>query len=324
MHALLLALTLAGSAQEGGDALARHRDLEAAATTAERAGHAGEAVRLCTEAIAALPDGPRARRCAERVAYLEARRDADGSFAGWDALAAVRKTYGDQAPEARRSAVVALLAREGLSEATRSEAALWLAADDLDRRRDPAAALAASTPVYDARTALDEATRLRAVLLQATALAKLGRFDEASAVEEEVRVAAAWPRATPVQAEARRQRLAFGVPVAWGLMGLFGLAALPLAARGLRRPSVPWGLLPLLLLTGLTWLLVYQRDDAADEAFPAMTAGFVVVHALTAVARPATGSAALRGLLAALSALATGAVAYLALHATNTLAWVGL
>lgn len=324
MTALLLALTLAGPAQEPGDAVARHRALAAQATAAERAGDAATAVAACTAALELLPDGPRALHCADRLAWLEARRDADGGFAGWGALDRVRKGYGEVDDGTRREAVLALLAGEGLSEATRAEAALWLAADALDRLEDPELALASTREVHARRDDLEDALRTRAVLLHAGALARLGRLDEALEVEREVRVVAAAPRLTPVEVEARRQRREGLAALAWGVVAAFALVATPLAALGLRRPRAPVGLVPLLLLCGLTWLLVDLRDETAGAGLPAMTGGFVLLHVVAALARGAAEARWLRALLAALAASATVAVGWLALYATNTLGWVGL
>ncbi len=313
---LLLALAHAD------DVVTRHQDLAAASTRAELDHDYAAALKACTEALTLLPEGPRSERCRARVTHLALRQDADGSWQGWRELETIRAAYGRVDDSARRAQVIALLSQEGVADATRAEAALWLAADSLERRQDATEALAATTPVYADRSRLEPAQRTRAVMLHAAALAKLGRVDEALQVEDEVRVASAAPRLTPVEREARRQQQQAMVGVAWGAVALFAGVAAPRAARS-RPLRVPAGLGLVLGLGVLTALLVNLRDDSAGAALPAMGLGFGLIHLVAAPAR-AGAPAPVRALLTVLGVAATLAVAYLALHATNTLGWVGL
>jgi hypothetical protein len=318
----VLALLLTAALAE--EPLARHRDLAEAAVRAERSERIADAVAACTAAIELLPDGPRAPRCRERLVFLAARQDADGSWRSWERLQRVRDGWRRRPYAESRDEVTAMLAAEGVALATRAEGTLWLARDSLDRLGAPELALSLSSALYADRARLEPALRTTTVLLHAEALAKLGRIDEALGVEAEVRVAAAHPRPTPVDEVAWRATLDRAGSVAAAAIALWSAAAVPAAIvavrRGVGRPGL--GGLGILAAVAIpTWAIVHAWDDGADDGLPPMLAAFVAIHLVSALARGATSGAARAG-LGVLAALATAAAAFLALDASRTLAWV--
>lgn len=313
-----------GATSDVPTTLAQHLARHEAAVRAERDQRFGDAVTACQEAIRLLPDGPRSRRCADRLTHLEARRDADGGFDGWATLETVRAQWRHVDPEASRATVLALTTTEGISETVRAEALVWLAADALDRRGDPDAALAATKALYADRGDLEPAVWRGLVGVHARALAALGRYEEALAAEDEIRIDAPAPRPTPVErlqwADTRVQ-LTKG---AWGLLAAFGIlvGGWTLWARPPR--VTPLGLVPLIVGGGATWLLAERWSHGAGDAIPWMVLGWSIVHLLTAPAQRAATSAMGRGVLGVGAALATLAVAWVALFHTATLPWVWL
>ncbi|MCB9682962.1 MAG: hypothetical protein H6733_15965 [Alphaproteobacteria bacterium] len=322
MPILLLWLTLARA--QDPDVLQRHLALAEASMKAERRGDPAEAVAACTEAVDVLPTGPRAQRCVDRLAFLAARRDTDGSYAGWQELEAVRRARRSLTQAEARGRVIALLSREGIAASTVAEATIWLASEALDMDGDPQRALDVIAPLYARRASLADALRKRTVMLQARALAELGRSEEALGVETEIAVAAPMPRPTPVQAVMHDQAVGRRNVAAAAILLGFAILAAPLAVRGARRRPVPMGLVPLWLAIGLAWWVAESWDVGAGRALLPMGAGFTGVHLLAVLARTADAPAVLRGLVAFAAAAATFAVAWLALAFTGTLGWVGL
>ncbi len=106
---LLLPLALAGT-----DALERAR-------AAERRGDIAAELLACRE----IADHP---RCATRLGWIEARRDADGSLTGLSQLEAARRITD---PVARRSAVSGI-GMEGRSPALQEDLGRWMAQDSSD------------------------------------------------------------------------------------------------------------------------------------------------------------------------------------------------
>lgn len=298
---------------------ALHRQRYAEARAAESELRYADAHAACTEAIRILSNGPRAATCRARLDWLEARRDADGGYVGLRALQAVRSTYRELDPDDARARVVALRQAPGVSALVSVDAGLWLAHDALERRGDAVAALAWTEPIMAEHTG---ELRKRAVGLHARALAELGRVEEATAVEDEIRVLQADPtRATPVQevVMARNQRFAaYGASAA---LGLFAVAALPLAWKRRDRQVRPWGLVPIGVGTLGAWWIAEAWESGAGAAAPWMFTGFAAIHL---VSGPALEAAVgwQRPLIRVLALLATAAAFLLALVGTGTLAWV--
>lgn len=315
----LLTAALAGPAE-----YAQHMDLAAQAARAEQEGSFDVAYDACEQAVTLMPDGPRAQRCAARLAMLEARRDADGTFGGWTTLYTLRRTWRELDPDQARQQVLALLGHEGIAQAVHADAVLWLARDSLSRRDDPQEALGLTGPLFPARDDLPDDLRKRLVGTHALALARAGRLEEAKTVEAEVAVRTPAPRPTPVDNEAWRQQRARIQVGSWVTLALFGAVAAPLAIRAAKRPPRPWGLVPLTLAVAATWLLADQWSEGAGDALPYMLAGFVPIHLLAAFARSTEAPAAWRLAVSVLAAAATLAVAWLALAHTQSLGWVGL
>jgi hypothetical protein len=283
----------------------RQERAAAAAMLAEREARPADAVAACQEAIAALPEGPAAARCGRRVAWLEARRDPDGTWSAWIALEAARRTP-DRA--AARALVDALRAREQISEAVALEAALWVA-DDALRRGSGAEAVSVLSSWYERRLSFEEDAREAVAQTYSRALAMAGRVEEARAAEAEVRVATAAPRPTPVDAVVAARWRADGEVAARS--GLVGFAAVALArAAWVRGPAgPPWGAVPLVVLAAAVWALAEAWEAGAGRPVPGMTAALVGVHLLAWAGRAGHGAAGWA--LSAAAAVASGAVGWL-------------
>lgn len=315
-------LILGALAAPGGEPLTAHLEAHAAAKAAESALDLETATRACTLAVELLPNGPRAEACRERLAAFEARRDLDGTYAGWVDLERARQEAGRVGLEATAERIRGILTREGLAAESRVEALLWLAGHELDRQGDPAAAEALLRTAYADRAGLPPRLRTRVTQRYAESLAALGRTEEAAGIEAEVRVADhGAPRRTPVEQIAYAARIEQARAAAWGLSAVFVLVTAPSAWSSPWQRLRPWGLA--LLGAGLvgTWILSSGWEEGAGDALIWMAPALAAVHLLSAAAlREAVGLRA-----AGLRLLAGGAsvaVAFLALHHTGTLAWV--
>lgn len=317
MWVILLAL----AAADDTDARARHLDLAARAHQAEAAGAYDVAARACAAAIEADASGPRAARCARRVAWLDARRDDDGTLRTFEAFDALRREQRHRDPDAVRTEVLALAGAEGATSTTLAEIAHWLAQDALLRRGDAESARATLSSWHARRDELP--SNLSATITQAyaVALAQLGRMDEANAVESDIRIPTRAPRPTLVQQEARRQRNDGRRKAAWAALAVFGVAAAPAGWRA-GKPRVPWrGLTMLMLLAAGTALIAEGWADGAAAAVPWMLTSFILIHLIASHA--VRGAGLWHPALRALAAIATGAAAWLALDHTATLEWIG-
>jgi len=282
------------------------------ARAAERAGAWNEAA-ATYEVLAAEGSGPAVRR----LAWLAARRDADGDWDGLEALDGSRRGLGVAGAEG-------LLGDQGTAPLVRSEAALWLAGQALDAG-DAAGAVVLSDPVWASRDTLPRPVLGKAVRLRADALGALGRYDEARAVEQVLAID------TPAQRPSRTDRIERAarhqaIGVASGLVAAFVvLGLLPGAWRGWRqvpRPR-PWGLVPLVLLLVGTAVIVELRDHGTGRWGLPLTLGAAGLHLLSAGAARGRGRLG-RTVVGALAGLATLAVAWICLWKTDTLSAVGL
>ncbi len=290
---------------------------------ADRAGRSDVAFAAC--AACASEPGPRAGWCADRADHYAARADADGTFAGWSELEQARRTPDDPSREAR---VEALVVRDGLSPTTRVEATLWLM-DAASRRGDFAGALAASEAVWPPEAlathpsgTAESAVRDRLILRRSEALARLGRVDEARAVEAAVRVptAPSAARPSPVDAIAMEQRRTLGAYLA-GCALLASLVALaPFAWRG--QSGAPWGLVPLGVMAGGAWGVAEAWAPGSGASVPWLFAAFAVVHLIAA--RALGGASRGRAPLRIAAAGATLAACYLTWWWRGELAWLGM
>lgn len=301
----------------GSDPLGRHQELYRAARSAESARNYPEAVSACEEAVAISPTGPRAATCRARLAWLEARRDADGTWASLAELQAVREAYRSLAPGEGARRVRALRDRPGVAELVWVDAGLWLGRDALDRG-DPAEALAITEPIVARHHG---ELRRSAVGVHTLALAAAGRLDEALVAEQEIRVAPPGVRDTPIEQQVRartERRWATASAVA---VGAFAVVAAPLAWIGRHRDGRPWGLVPIGVAVGGAWAIGEGWTEGAAAAAPYLLLGFSAIYLIAGPALQAT-DARWRPVVRALAALATLGVAVLAFYATNTLDWV--
>ena len=102
------------------------------ARAAERAGdHAGEHA-ACAALLAESAAGTGAEACRRRVTWLNARRDADGSFASLEALQAVRRDRRTLQSDVAWDRVEAIAEAPTAPARVRDEAALWLGREALD------------------------------------------------------------------------------------------------------------------------------------------------------------------------------------------------
>lgn len=311
---LTLALALAAP---DGDSLAQHMAAADQAAKAELARDWAGAVTACQTAITALPTGPRAARCARRVAWFDARRDLDGGFDLWTQLDIVRRETWKADPERARSEVARLRDDPQATPLLRAEAGLWLANDALSRRKDPALALNDTTPLYEARAALDDEHRKNVVLTHALALVQVGRADEAKAVEKEALVAGG-SLATPVDEALITQHHARVRSASWSALALFVAAAGLGAWRAVGQPR-PWALLPMGVGLAGAYVIATSWDPGTGDAVLWMCPPLVGIHLLAGRAQHGTTSALGRASIGALAAVASFAAAWLAFDATGTL-----
>ena len=253
-----------------------HQDAAALAAEAERRADPEAALAACAEAVAVLPDGPRAVWCAERAAFLEARRDPDGGLRGWQGLEAIRRSREDR--QTQRQQLLAWVAGEGNGEVARREAFGWLADDALTRLRDPVEAARWSGPLATLSDLPDDERR-RYRVLHARVLTALGRWDEAADVEADVLVAPMGLRLSPVEIASRD---AFRLLAARGAHLLLAVFAALALVRGVRARPVglgPGGWSLLVGWWGATTIAV-AWETTNDALFATVGAGFAAVYAL--------------------------------------------
>lgn len=262
---LVLSLALADD-----DALSRAR-------AAQRVGDVEAEVAACRT----IPDDA---ACRERLAYLDARRDADGSLSTWTELERLRRAPTDD----RAARVEALRARAGLPPALVADLSLWLARDAL-ARQDATTAAALLEPL--------PAGRDRDALL-AEARARLGQPSEGVVADR-------------VRRDASRSRLRTGVT---GVLVAWAAVAVPLARTGVR----PWGLGPI-VLAGLACAAVAGwADPAAGRAALWLIPGQAAIFLLAAMAQPKLEARPLaRAGFGLGTALSMAAAAVLSLHAAG-------
>ena len=309
-----LALALAAP---DGDSLAQHMAAADQAAKAELARDWEGAVTACQAAITALPTGPRAARCARRVAWFDARRDVDGGFDLWTQLDTVRRETWRVDPDGARAKVATLRDDAQATPMLRAEAGLWLGNDALARKKDAALALTDTTPLYDDRAAFDDEHRKNVVLMHALALVQVGRADEAKLVEKEALVVGG-ALATPVDEALIAQHHQRVRVVSWSVIALFVATSLLGAWRAVGQPR-PWALLPIgagllgAYVIGTSW------DPGSADAVLWMSAPLAGIHLLAGRAQHGTASAIGRAGIGALAAVASFAAAWLAFYATGTL-----
>lgn len=286
---LLLGLTRAEGEEPPGGWLAEAR-------RAEREGRPEAEVEACRALLDGEGGGRGRAACTERLRWLEARRDEDGSFAGLAALEAARRG---------RGALEALVERPGTAPVVVAEARLALAREA--RRRGAAEeGLSWLAPVSAPPAELERAWR------QEEAALRLALGQEAPSASEAQR------------RERRRERIG---TVGAALAGAWGLLALPLAVRGWagRPRALPLGLVPL-LLTGLFGLGLVVAWEARLGPGVALGLGLLLLSHLLAAggALALARRPRLRALFGAASALGTLGLALAIGHRQGLLPWVGL
>jgi hypothetical protein len=316
LSAALMSFSLRAAHAEPPD-VAAHMAFAAQALQAEVRGDHTAEVTACNAALDAAPEGPRAPRCTARLTRLAAYQDADGGFTSLAALEAVRK-QASAAPDAARAALINLLSSEDVPTAVQDDAALWLAADDLERLHDPASCLDRTDALFRARARLERAQLEDLVSRRARALAQLGRVDEANAVLDEVRVNSPAPRPTAVDQELVLQRDANRRRLAWGTVVTFALLA-ALRATRVRPAGPPWGLLPLGVSAVSAWTLAEQYAEGEGRPVGPIFLALSAVHLLAWRAAAGRGWA---GAVVSVAAVAASiAATWLALDAVGVGIW---
>ena len=302
----------------------------AAARAAEAALNHAEAWAAYGEVLDAEPAGPRATAARARREWLDARRDPDGKWRGARALDEVRRGVVDAAE--RRPAVEALWGASDVAPVVRAEAGLWLALDE------PSTALPVTTELWAARATLPRSIRAQAGRAHARALAAAGDVAAAEGVEAELRAEFAVPvtgqtevaRVTRAAERAWLGRVSGVVVALYGMLVLPALVRVPAVLRAGERP-LPWGALPILVLSlGGGWV-ADRWDSGAGRMFPAFALVFVAVHVVAALAArgadtlaPGAAATAYRAFLGVGAALVTLSGAYLVLARYDALLLAGL
>lgn len=240
------------------------------------------------------------RACTERMAWLAARRDADGTWRGLRLLERARR--GDPVrPQLER-----LVNDTRLALPVVMETQLWLARADLNNGALDAA-LDRTTALWTQVEAQPETPTARQVAaLHAQVLARSGRLGEAESTEAHLADRRSSNPREGVAQERRIQRRARLTTVSWGIWvgGLAG--ALPAAWRARTERGRFEGLLALwvvgLGMGGLAWL-----RDPSTAAATASLLGMLSVQAVLSAhalrgARPGLPRLALRLLLGAAAA----------------------
>ncbi len=260
---------------------------------------------------------PRAEQCRGRVAFLEDRRHG-GDFGLYGMLQEARRA----APVNRARSVPRLRAVhvDGLPDALHRDLGLWLLAEL--RATEPEGAAALGDALWTRHRDGDDAAQVADAW--GRVLADAGRLDELAAVEAWVTPERARSRQTRAQREGRLRRRDAAAGVAWVLLALFVLPALPLGARGGWRGARPWGLVPLAVFVLGGGLLAEAWEAGLGRATAATFGSAVLIHGLALGALCGTDRAAARSLIRLGAFAATLAAGYLALRAADLLGWVGL
>lgn len=293
LHALLLGIALAAD------------DPLATARAAQRAGDPAAEAAACAQVV---DEGDNARgvaACSRRLAWLEARRDDDGTWTGLVLLEAARR--GDAPP----ASIEALPDQPGISPMVVLDAELWVARQDL-YAGEVDATVARTTRLWAAVEATPAAPGWREIAaLHAKALARAGRMDEADAVEALLADRrSARPREGVTEERVRRRwrrvllaaRLAVGLGVA---------ASLPFAWRARRARGRHEGLMALWVVGGGLGVLAWMRDASTAVAMTGLVvalSGHALVSAYALRGAPAGWTRAALRLVVGASALGVGAL----------------
>lgn len=299
--------------------------LAARAAFLESQAQASEALLLWAQVADDPEAGIRAIHARERVAFLESRRDLDGTLTGWERLQQARLEFEATGSDGARQRILGLLSAEGLAPVTSAEARLWLARDALIRRKDPQAAHDLARPLWEDRDQWPTWVGQRAGITYTKALARLGRWEEAIAIQEGFRVPAPGaPRPTPVDEVRRDLDLERRREIGWFVLGASTLGLLAPLARLRERPPIPWGLLPLGLALLVAWAIAEGWEQGAGAAVPDFAKGVLGLHVITAWSLHASrGIAPLIAAVRVVSVAATIALIWLVLDAHQQLEWMG-
>lgn len=319
---VLLLLPLVAAAQ-GGEVGAD--GLLEASRQAGREGRPADEAAAC-EALLDHPDASaRGRRtCTARLAWLDARRDADGSLASLATLEALRRGSAGAAGEGEARAR-ALLEAPGTAPRVRREARLWLARRLDAEHDDPAGVLALTEPVLAELDAAEPADQLLGEL-HVTALARLGREPEARAAQallDRPRSATPQEGLALVLREQRRDRLD---RASGAVLGLFAVLSVPLTGLALRRRRLarPRGLVTWAACLLATLALVGAWDRSVLPGLMGLGLALALVQVLALGLLTASPPGPLRGAARLLAALAALACLWLGLHAADLLGYLGL
>ncbi|MCO4744946.1 MAG: hypothetical protein KC912_09160 [Proteobacteria bacterium] len=273
-----------------GAALASGR---AECASAERQGHFAAMRSACAECSVDQAF------CEGRLTWLAQRSDPDGGVTSLQLLADARRD------EATADAIAAMAIDEGASVWVRTEARLWLAAEQPDQAVDW---------LRSARTMAPEPLLRQVELALAKALATAGEVEEAEQVEAPHRLGPTRPSPVQQWLAQRTQRWVAGASAV--LLAFF----VGVTAPALHRSDRAWGLLPLTVLVSGSAVYVGLYAHGAAAGLWLFLPGAAIIH-VASVRAFKESPAAWRRVLSGLATLAWG---YLALWWTGTLMQVGV
>ena len=306
--------------------LAGHLDDSRAA---ERAGDHRAEHAACAALLVSSSNGPGSDACRRRTAWLDARRDSDGSFDSLETLQQIRRNHLEMEPSVAWARVETVARNPGAASRVRDEAAVWLARGALERQEDPTRALEWTAPLWARLSPIAGSPGdLRAQVADLHARALLATGDEPGA--RAVEAAAGAPRSAvpreglPLAIRNRnreRARLA-----AWAGLGLFGLAATPASLRTWTRDARPRprGLAALLVVGIGATALGAAWDWSLAPGLLCVVGALGGVHLVAAGALAGTPAGPMRLAQRGLAVLGTLATAWLVSDAFGLAAQVGL
>ena len=226
-------------------------------------------------------DSSRKAQCRKRIAYLEGRIDPDGSFACLKTLWEVQQRYAQLEADFRWETVFELQQGETCSVVMHADLILWLIPEGVKQRKEDEALVLLDSLKLDDLTSTQKRKIQR---LRVDLLARLGRFEEAKALELESSIPrSARPSEGVHQREKEMRRVFLGEVSRLGV-GLFVLVNIPMAIwtiyqRGIGSWRGWWVSLILVgLFAGVSWLYASH----SFLVWPSLAVFFLMIQWCTA------------------------------------------